>query len=165
MPDRDFSEFAAVAARILVLNGPNLNLLGMREPALYGHHTLDDIAEMCAVRAEALDLDVDFRQSNHEGELVEWIQQARGACAAIVINPGGYTHTSVAILDALLVSELPVIEVHISNIFRREPFRAHSRISQAANGMITGLGAQGYVLALDAVAEIVAQGMASGNQG
>ena len=145
-----------MAARILVLNGPNLNMLGTREPALYGHQTLDDIREMCARRAGALDLDIDFRQSNHEGELVEWIQQARGACAGIVINPGGYTHTSVAILDALLLCELPVIEIHISNIFRREPFRGHSYVSQAASGMITGLGAHGYVLALDAVAEIIA---------
>ncbi len=145
-----------MAARILVLNGPNLNMLGTREPALYGHHTLDDIRKMCADRAGALDLDIDFRQSNHEGELVEWIQQARGACAGIVINPGGYTHTSVAILDALLLSELPVIEVHISNIFRRETFRGHSYVAQAASGMITGLGARGYVLALDAVAEIIA---------
>ncbi len=145
-----------MTARILVLNGPNLNMLGTREPALYGHQTLDDIREMCAHRAGALDLDIDFRQSNHEGELVEWIQQARGACAGIVINPGGYTHTSVAILDALLLSELPVIEIHISNIFRREPFRGHSYVSQAASGIITGLGAHGYVLALDAVAEIIA---------
>ncbi len=145
-----------MAARILVLNGPNLNMLGTREPALYGHQTLDDIREMCADRAGALDLDIDFRQSNHEGELVEWIQQARGACAGIVINPGGYTHTSVAILDALLLSELPVIEVHISNIVRRETFRGHSYVSQAATGMITGLGARGYVLALDAIAEIIA---------
>ena len=145
-----------MTARILVLNGPNLNMLGTREPALYGHQTLDDIREMCAGRAGPLDLDIDFRQSNHEGELVEWIQQARGACAGIVINPGGYTHTSVAIMDALLLSELPVIEVHISNIFRREPFRGHSYVSQAASGMITGLGAHGYVLALDAVAEIIA---------
>lgn len=153
-----------MAARILVLNGPNLNMLGTREPALYGHQTLDDIAEMCAVRAKALDLDIDFRQSNHEGELIEWIQQARGACAAIVINPGGYTHTSVAIMDALLLSELPVVEVHISNIFRREPFRAHSHISRAASGMITGLGGHGYVLALDAVAAIVARSVTLGNE-
>ncbi len=158
MPDRDLSEFAAVAARILVLNGPNLNMLGTREPAIYGHQTLDDVAEMCAVRAEALDLDVDFRQSNHEGELIEWIQQARDTHAAIVINPAGHTHTSTAIMDALLASELPVIEVHISNIFRREPFRAHSYISFAATGMITGLGTHGYVLALDGIAEIVATG-------
>ncbi len=150
-----------MAARILVLNGPNLNMLGAREPAIYGHRTLDDIRQMCALHAGALDLELDFRQSNHEGELVDWIQQARGACAGIVINPGGLTHTSVAILDALLLSELPVIEVHISNIFRREPFRGHSYISQAATGMITGLGAHGYVLALDAIAEIVA----TGNQG
>jgi 3-dehydroquinate dehydratase-2 len=159
--DRELSESAAVAARILVLNGSNLNMLGSREPALYGHQTLEDIREMCARRAGALDLDIDFRQSNHEGELVEWIQQARAACAGIVINPGGYTHTSVAIMDALLLSELPVIEIHISNIFRREPFRGHSYVSQAASGMITGFGAHGYVLALDAVAEIIA----TGNQG
>ena len=147
-----------MAARILVLNGPNLNMLGAREPAIYGHQTLDDVHDMCTQRAEALQLEIDFRQSNHEGELVEWIQQARGAFAGIVINPGGYTHSSVAILDALRLSELPVIEVHISNIFRREPFRGHSYISQAAIGMITGLGAHGYALALDAIAEIVATG-------
>ena len=145
-----------MAAQILVLNGPNLNMLGIREPALYGNHTLDDVREMCTLRAEADDLIIDFRQSNHEGELVEWIQQARGACAGIIINPGGYTHTSVAIMDALLLSELPVIEVHISNIFRREDFRGHSYISQAASGMITGFGAHGYVLALEAIAQIIA---------
>ena len=131
-------------------------MLGVREPSLYGHQTLDDIREMCASRAKALELDIDFRQSNHEGELVEWIQEARDTCAGIVINPAGFTHTSVAILDALLVSELPVIEVHISNIFRREDFRGHSYVSQAASGMITGLGAYGYVLALDGVADIIA---------
>ncbi len=147
-----------MVTRILVLNGPNLNMLGAREPAIYGHQTLDDVRDMCAQRADALQLEIDFRQSNHEGELVDWIQQARGAFAGIVINPGGYTHSSVAILDALRLSELPVIEVHISNIFRREPFRGHSYISQAAIGMITGLGAHGYVLALDAIAEIVATG-------
>ncbi len=147
-----------MVTRILVLNGPNLNMLGAREPAIYGHHTLDDVRDMCTQRADALQLEIDFRQSNHEGELVDWIQQARDAFAGIVINPGGYTHSSVAILDALLLSELPVIEVHISNIFRREPFRGHSYISQAAIGMITGLGAHGYVLALDAIAEIVATG-------
>ena len=149
-----------MATRILVLNGANLNMLGTREPTLYGHRTLDDVNDMCEARAKELGLDVDFRQSNHEGELVEWIQEARDRCAGIVINPGGYTHTSVAILDALLLTELPVIEIHISNIFRREPFRAHSHISQAATGMITGLGTHGYVLALDAIAEIL-----SGNGG
>ena len=114
---------------------------------------------LCRQRREgALDLELDFRQSNHEGELVDWIQQARGAAAGIVINPGGYTHGSVAILDALLLSELPVVEVHISNIFRREPFRADSYISRGATGMITGLGTHGYVLALDAIAEIIATG-------
>ena len=145
-----------MAARILVLNGPNLNMLGIREPSLYGHDTLDEIREMCARRAEALGLNIDFRQSNHEGELVEWIQEARSACAGIIINPAGFTHTSVAILDALLLIEVPVIEVHISNIFRREDFRGHSYISQAATGMITGLGARGYVLAVDAVADFIA---------
>ena len=145
-----------MADKILVLNGPNLNMLGIREPALYGHHTLDDIREMCALRAEADDLIIDFRQSNHEGELVEWIQQARSACAGIIINPGGYTHTSVAIMDALLLNELPVIEVHISNIFRREDFRGHSYTLQAASGMITGFGAHGYVLALEAIAQMIA---------
>ncbi len=147
-----------MAAQILVLNGPNLNMLGTREPEIYGRQTLDDVRSMCEQRGDALDLDIDFRQSNHEGELVEWIQQARGGAAGIVINPGGYTHTSVAIMDALLLSELPVVEIHISNIFRRESFRRRSYVSNAANGVITGFGTHGYVLALDAVADIVARG-------
>ena len=147
-----------MAAQILVLNGPNLNMLGTREPEIYGRQTLDDVRSMCEQRGDALDLDIDFRQSNHEGELVEWIQQARGGAAGIVINPGGYSHTSVAIMDALLLSELPVVEIHISNIFRRESFRRRSYVSNAANGVITGFGTHGYVLALDAVADIVARG-------
>jgi 3-dehydroquinate dehydratase-2 len=147
-----------VAARVLVLNGPNLNMLGIREPAIYGHQTLDDIRDLCAARAEALGLELDFRQSNHEGELVEWIQQSLGTHAGVVINPAGLTHTSTALMDALLLCQGPVVEVHISNIFRREAFRAHSYISLAATGMITGLGAHGYVLALDAVADIIAKG-------
>ncbi len=150
-----------MAARILVLNGPNLNMLGTREPAIYGRQTLDDVRSMCEQRGDALDLDIDFRQSNHEGELVEWIQQARDGAAGIVINPGGYTHTSVAIMDALLLSELPVVEIHISNIFRRESFRRRSYVSHAADGVITGFGTHGYVLALDAVADIVAGGSKS----
>ena len=143
-------------AVVLVLNGPNLNLLGVREPETYGSETLADIEEMCLERAQALDLAVDFRQSNHEGQLVDWIQEARESAQAIVINAGGYTHTSVAILDALRTAEVPIIEVHLSNIFRREAFRHHSYVSQAADGVICGLGAQGYLLALDAVARILA---------
>jgi 3-dehydroquinate dehydratase II len=142
-------------ATILVLNGPNLNLLGVREPVTYGRDTLADIEEACLERAAVLDLTVDFRQSNHEGQLVEWIQEARENADGIIINPAGYTTTSVALLDALKAVELPVIEVHISNIHRREQFRHNSLVSQAARGVICGLGAHGYLLALDAIARIV----------
>ena len=142
-------------ATILVLNGPNLNLLGVREPATYGRDTLADIEEACLERAAVLDLNLDFRQSNHEGQLVEWVQEARENADGIIINPAGYTTTSVAILDALKAVELPVIEVHLSNIHRREAFRHNSLISQAARGVICGLGAHGYLLALDAMARIV----------
>ncbi len=140
---------------ILVLNGPNLNMLGVREPELYGRDTLDDIAKACAARGKALGLAVDFRQSNHEGELITWLQQARKGAAGIVINPAGLSHTSVALMDALLLTDLPAIEVHLSNIFRREAYRHHSFISAAAKGVICGLGAQGYLLALDAMAGIL----------
>ena len=140
---------------ILVLNGPNLNLLGAREPEIYGRETLDDIRVMVEARAGDLGLAADFRQSNHEGELVGWIQGARGSAKGIVINAGGYSHSSVAILDALLASGVPVIEVHLSNIFRREGFRHHSYVSQAAHGVICGFGAQGYVLALEALAGLI----------
>ena len=141
--------------RALILNGPNLNMLGVREPSVYGRDTLDDIAKQCEKRAVDVGLAVDFRQSNHEGELVTWIQQARAEAAGIIINPGAYGHTSIALLDALLIAELPVIEVHLSNIFRREEFRHHTYVSQAASGVICGLGAQGYLLALEALATLL----------
>jgi 3-dehydroquinate dehydratase-2 len=140
---------------ILVLNGPNLNLLGSREPSMYGRASLADIAKACQKRAKALGLAIDFRQSNHEGELIDWIQEARDKNAGIVINPAGYSHTSVALLDALVASDLPVVEVHLSNIFKREAFRRHSFVSEGARGVICGLGAQGYVLALEALADII----------
>jgi 3-dehydroquinate dehydratase-2 len=142
-------------ATILVLNGPNLNLLGVREPATYGRETLADIEESCLERAAALELAVDFRQSNHEGQLVDWIQEARENADGIIINAGAYSHTSVAILDALRAAELPIIEVHLSNIFRREPFRHHSYVSTVAQGVICGLAGQGYVLALEAMARLL----------
>ena len=136
---------------VLILNGPNLNLLGTREPAVYGRDTLDDVRALAEKRAAELGLGIDFRQSNHEGVLVDWIQEARGRAAAIVINAGALTHTSVAILDALAAVELPVVEVHLSNIFRRETFRHHSYVSLAAKGVICGFGPKGYALALEAV--------------
>lgn len=136
---------------ILVLNGPNLNLLGIREPDIYGNDTLAEIEESCLERCAELEMKLDFRQSNHEGELVTWIQDARGSAAGIVINAAAYSHTSIAIHDALKFAELPVIEVHLSNIFQREAFRHASYVSLAANGVICGLGSQGYLLALDAL--------------
>jgi 3-dehydroquinate dehydratase-2 len=145
----------AGAPKILVVNGPNLNMLGVREPSLYGRDKLSDIEKLCRKQGRQLGLAIDFRQSNHEGEIVGWLQEARGACAGIVINAGAYTHTSVAILDALQLTELPVIEVHLSNIFRRESFRHHSYVSLAARAVICGLGPAGYRLALDALAEIL----------
>jgi 3-dehydroquinate dehydratase-2 len=145
----------AAAPKVLVVNGPNLNMLGVREPAVYGREKLADIEKLCKREGRGLGLSVDFRQSNHEGELVGWIQEARNGHAAIVINAGGYTHSSIAILDALLLTELPVIEVHLSNIFRREAFRHHSYVSQASRGVICGFGAQSYRLALVALADIL----------
>jgi 3-dehydroquinate dehydratase-2 len=144
-----------MAKPIYVLNGPNLNLLGAREPAVYGHETLADVRRRCEERARALGLSIDFRQSNHEGELVAWIQEARETAAGVVLNAGAFTHTSIAILDALQAAELPVLEVHLSNIFRREPYRQHSYVSLAAKGVICGLGAKGYELALEAMADIL----------
>jgi 3-dehydroquinate dehydratase-2 len=140
---------------VFVLNGPNLNLLGVREPSTYGHDTLGDIEERCAARASGLGLEIDFRQTNHEGQLVDWIQEARESADGIILNAGALTHTSVAVLDALAAAELPVIEVHLSNIFRREGFRHHSYVSLAANGVICGLGALGYELALEAIAGLI----------
>ena len=138
-----------------ILNGPNLNLLGVREPSIYGRDTLGDIEERCAARGAALGLEIDFRQSNHEGQLVDWIQEARESADGIILNAGALTHTSVALLDALSAAELPIIEVHLSNIFRRESFRHHSYVSLVANGVICGLGAKGYELALDAIAGLI----------
>ncbi len=148
---------SAAAPTVLVLNGPNLNMLGTREPEIYGTTTLADIEAMMNERARALHVAVDFRQSNLEGELVTWIQEGRLTAAAIIINAAAYTHTSVAILDALQAFKGPIVEVHLSNIFRREAFRHHSYVSGVATGVICGLGAQGYLLALDAVADKVAR--------
>ncbi len=144
-------------ATIVILNGPNLNLLGVREPETYGTDTLADIEEACLERAAALGVSLEFRQSNHEGQLVDWIQEARENADGIIINAGGYTHSSVAILDALRASDLPVVEVHISNIFRREHFRHRSYVSLGAAGVICGFGTHGYLLAMDAVARLIAE--------
>lgn len=144
---------SAGAPLILVLNGPNLNLLGTREPEVYGTDTLADIEAMTVARAAEHGLAVDFRQSNHEGELVTWIQEGQATAQAIIINGAAYTHTSIAILDALSAFDGPVIEVHLSNIFKREVYRHHSYVSQVADGVICGLGATGYVLAIDALAD------------
>ena len=140
---------------IAVLNGPNMNMLGLRQPEMYGHDTLDDVEALCAEAAEVLGLAIDFRQTNGEGELVSWVQECRGRAAGIVINPAGYTNTSIALMDALLAVELPVVEVHVTNIHRREEFRHHSFVSKAAVGVICGLGIRGYALALTALAEML----------
>jgi 3-dehydroquinate dehydratase II len=140
---------------IAVLNGPNLNMLGSREPTLYGAASIEDLEALCAETAVALDLAIDFRQTNHEGELITWVQECRDRARGIVINPGGYSHTSVALMDAVLAVELPVVEVHLTNIHAREEFRRHSLISRAANGVICGLGIRGYGLALTAIAEMI----------
>ncbi len=140
---------------VAVLNGPNLNMLGSREPALYGAATLDDVEALCAETAQALELAIDFRQTNHEGELITWVQECRDKARGIVINPGGFSHTSVALMDAVLAAELPTIEVHLTNIHAREEFRRHSLVSRVANGVICGLGMRGYGLALTAIAEML----------
>ncbi|MEO1775179.1 MAG: type II 3-dehydroquinate dehydratase [Pseudomonadota bacterium] len=141
-----------MASHVLVLNGPNLNLLGTREPEVYGTTTLADVETLCREVAAAEGLEIGFRQSNAEHDLVGWIQDARGQAAAIVINPAAFTHTSVAILDALQTFEGPVIEVHLSNVHAREEFRRHSYVSPVAAAVIAGCGAQGYAYALRQVA-------------
>ncbi|MFT3986552.1 type II 3-dehydroquinate dehydratase [Aestuariivirga sp.] len=141
---------------LLILNGPNLNMLGTREPGIYGAETLKDIEARSTARAKALGLTIDFRQSNMEGELVTWIQQAAGKASGIILNAGAYTHTSVAIHDALRACGLPVIEVHLSNIYKREAFRHQSFVAPVATGSICGFGGHGYELAIEALATIIA---------
>src|SRR5688572_1723774 len=144
-----------MAATIYILNGPNLNLLGKREPEIYGSETLEDIERRCRKKADALGLTIELKQTNIEGELVGWIQDSRERAAGIIINAAAYTHTSVAVHDALKACGLPVIEVHLSNIYRRESFRHNSYVSPVANGAICGFGGQGYEFALDALAAIL----------
>jgi 3-dehydroquinate dehydratase-2 len=141
-----------MADTIHILNGPNLNMLGSREAEIYGTVTLDDVREACTDEGARLGVDIVFEQTNSEGTLVDLIQATRGNASGIVINPGAYSHTSIAIHDALRVVDLPIIEVHISNIFAREPFRHHSYVSPVATGVICGLGATGYILAVNALA-------------
>lgn len=140
---------------ILVLNGPNLNMLGVREPEIYGSATLEDIERQLTSHGELLGYEIDFRQSNHEGELVSWIQQGHKTASAIILNAAAYTHTSLALQDALKAAGLPVIEVHLSNIFKREEFRHHSYISCVVVGVICGFGDKSYILALDALHDIL----------
>ncbi len=142
-----------MAKPIYVLNGPNLNLLGQREPEVYGRDTLDDVRDRVTARASDFGLSIEFLQSNKEGELVDWIQDARTKADGLIINAGAYTHTSVAILDALLAADIPCVEVHLSNIFQREEFRHHSYISAACVGVICGFGVKSYELAVEALAE------------
>lgn len=141
---------------IYVLSGPNLNLLGVREPEIYGKATLEDVRRLCEARAKALGRTVEFRQSNHEGELIDWIQEARAKASALVINPAGYGHTSVAILDALKMAEIPVVECHLSNPAAREDFRRQTYVSLAATGVVSGFGAASYELAVEAAAGLSA---------
>ena len=141
--------------KVLILNGPNLNLLGVRQPAIYGSETLSDIEALCESEGRLLSMSVRCRQSNNEGELVTWIQEARDNARGLLVNAGAYTHTSVALLDALLAVEVPTIEIHMSNIHNREGFRHHSYISLAARGMICGFGSYGYVLGLRAMHRIL----------
>lgn len=144
-----------MAVLVFVLNGPNLNLLGKREPGVYGKESLADIEAACRAAGERLGLATDFRQTNQEGDLVDWIQEAADTAKGIVINPGAYTHTSLALQDAIRAIDIPTIEVHLSNIFARERFRHHSFVSPVAAGVICGLGLQGYVLALEALQSLV----------
>lgn len=142
---------------VYVLNGPNLNLLGKRQPQIYGHETLADVEQACRETAAGLGLEIRFHQSNREYEIIDWIHEARETAAGIVINPAAFTHTSVAILDALKTFEGPIIEVHISNVHQRESFRHHSYVTLAASGVIAGFGTQGYTLALQRVARLIGE--------
>ena len=144
-----------MTSKILVINGPNLNLLGTREKEKYGNTSLQDVKKKCKEHCNKIDLDVDFEQSNVEGEIVNFIQNAKKNYHGIIINAGGYTHTSVAILDALLAVKKPTIELHITNIYKREDFRHKSLISKAADGIICGLGIEGYIMALDGIKKII----------
>jgi len=144
-----------MSGKVLVLNGPNLNLLGTREPDVYGVETLASIEDSCRARADDLGLEVEFRQTNTEGQLVDWVQQARDTHDLLIVNAGAYTHTSVALLDALKAVSLPVIEVHLSNIHQREDFRHHSYVSKVAQGMICGFGGFGYEMALESAARML----------
>lgn len=139
---------------IFVLNGPNLNLLGVREPHIYGSATLTDVEALCTARAKTLGFSIDFRQTNHEGVLIDWVQEARTAACALVINPAGYGHTSIALLDALKSLTIPVIECHLSNPAAREDFRRSTYVSLAATGLVSGLGAKSYELAVEAAASL-----------
>ena len=141
---------------IYVLNGPNLNLLGAREPEIYGRETLDDVRRLCEARAAELGAAVEFRQTNHEGELIDWVQEARERGSALLINAAGYTHTSVALLDALRTLSIPIIEVHLSNPAARESYRRRSYVAEAASGTVSGFGALGYTLGVDAAAKLAA---------
>jgi 3-dehydroquinate dehydratase II len=145
---------------VYVLNGPNLNLLGKREPHIYGHETLADVEAQVRAEAATHGLEIRCLQSNHEGQLIDWIHEAREKAAGIVINPGAYTHTSIAIMDALGACNCPIIEVHISNVHKRENFRHHSYVSQVASGVMAGLGTQGYSLAVQRLARLIAQAAA-----
>jgi 3-dehydroquinate dehydratase-2 len=147
-----------MAVPVFVLNGPNLNLLGQREPGIYGKATLAEIESQCREAGRRLGLTVDFRQTNHEGTLIDWVQSAAGTAKGIIINPGAFTHTSIALYDALKTVGVPVIEVHLSNIFAREAFRHHSYVSPVATGVICGLGPVGYILALEAMQQLVGAG-------
>jgi len=140
---------------VYVLNGPNLNLLGTRQPDIYGHDTLADVEAACRRAAAALKLEIVFRQSNREYEIIDWIHEARGRAAGMVINPAAFAHTSIAILDALAACAFPIIEVHISNVHGREAFRHHSYVSNVATGVIAGCGTQGYCLALERLASLI----------
>ncbi len=142
---------------IYVLSGPNLNLLGTREPEIYGHQTLDDVRGLCEARATSLGYEVVFRQSNHEGELVDWIQEAREGASALILNPAAYGHTSIAILDALKMLSIPIVEGHLSNPAAREAFRRETYVSLAATGLVSGFGAKSYELAIEAAAGLLAR--------